>query len=114
MHKVLVAKVVVGGVEFRHFYYTQSGRPDSLQVRVSEIEDRLGIFYVSVRGVRSSQVKESMSLACQELFDPSVSCDSFSVVQVLDSRNPGVLLCVASLDLKHGILGCKNALKCRG
>ena len=27
MHKVLVAKVVVGGVEFRHFYYTQSGRP---------------------------------------------------------------------------------------
>ena len=89
-------------------------RRDSLQVRVSEIEDRLGVFSVSVRGVRSSQVVESMTLACQALFDPAISCDSFSVVRVLDSRNPGVLLRVASLELKHRILGCKDALKCRG
>ena len=27
-------------------------RRDSLQLRISEIEDRLGVFYVSVRGVR--------------------------------------------------------------
>ena len=83
-------------------------------VYISEIEDRLGIFYVSVRGVRSSQVVQSMTLACQALFDPAISCDSFSVVRVLDSRNPGVLLRVASLELKHRILGCKDALKCRG
>ena len=89
-------------------------RRDSLQARVSEIEDRLGVFYVSVRGVRSSQVVESMTLACQAVFDPAISCDSFSVVRVLDSRNPGVLLRVASLELKHRILGCKDALKCRG
>ena len=31
-------------------------RRDSLQARVSEIEDRLGVFYVSVRGMRSRQV----------------------------------------------------------
>ena len=89
-------------------------RRDSLQARVSEIEDRLGVFYVSIRGVRSSQVVESMTLACQALFDPSISRDSFSVVRVLDSRNPGVLLRVASLELKHRILGFKNALKRRG
>ena len=89
-------------------------RRDSLQVRVSEIEDRFGVFYVSVRGVRSSQVVESMTLACQALFDPSISRDSFSVVRVLGSRTPGVLLRVASLELKHRILGCRDALKCRG
>ena len=89
-------------------------RRDSLQVRVSEIEDRLRVFYVTFRGMRSSQVIESTTLACQALFDPSVSHDSFSVVRVLDSRNPGVLLRVASLELKNRILECKNALKCRG
>ena len=55
-----------------------------------------------------------MTLACQQLFDPAVSRESFSIVRVLDSRNPGVLLRVASLELKHRILGCKNALKHRG
>ena len=68
---------------------------------------------MSVRGVQSSQVIESMTLVCQQLFDPSISCDSFSIVRVLDSRSPGVLLRVASLELKHRILGCKYALKCR-
>ena len=68
---------------------------------------------MSVRGVRSSQTIESM--ACQELFNPSVSGDSFSIVQVVDSRNPGVLLRVASLELKHRILGCKKMSRiCRG
>ena len=89
-------------------------RRDSLQVRVSEIEDRLGVFYVSVRGVRSSLVVEAMTLACQDLFDPSISRDTFSVVPVLDLRNPGVLLRLASLELKYRILGFKNALKRRG
>ena len=89
-------------------------RRDSLQVRISEIEDRLGVFYVSVRGVRPSRAIESMTLACQELINSSVSHDSFAVVRVLDSRSPGVLLRVASLELKHRILGCKDALKCRG
>ena len=89
-------------------------RRDSLQVRISEIEDRLGVFYVSVRGVRPSGAIESMTLACQELVDSSVSRDSFAMVQVLNSRSPGVLLRVASLELKHRILGCKDALKCRG
>ena len=89
-------------------------RRDSLQVRKSEIEDKLGVFYVSVRGVHPSRAIESMTLACQELVNSSVSRDSFAVVPVLDSRSPGVLLNVASLELKHRILGCKDALKCRG
>ena len=89
-------------------------RRDSLQVRISEIKDKLGVFYVSVRGVRPSRAIESMKLACQELFDSSVSRESFAVVRVLDSRSPGVLLRVASLELQHRILGCKDALKCRG
>ena len=89
-------------------------RRDSLQVRISEIEDKLGFFYVSVRGVRPSRAIKSMTLACQELVDFSVSRDFFAVVRVLDSRSPGVLLRVASLELKHRILGCKDALKCRG
>ena len=67
-------------------------RRDSLQVLVSEIEDRLGIFYVSVRGVRSSQVIELVTLYCQQLFDPSVFLVSFSIVRVLDLRSPGVFL----------------------
>ena len=74
----------------------------------------LGVFYVSVRGVRPSRAIESMTLDCQELLDSSVSRDSFAVVRVLDSRSPGVLLRVASLELKHRILGCKDVLKCRG
>ena len=51
-------------------------RRDSLQVRVSEIEDRLGVFYLSIRGLRSSQVAESMTLACQELLDSLVFRDT--------------------------------------
>ena len=89
-------------------------RRDSLLVRVLEIEDRLGVFNVSVRGVRPRRAIESMSLACQELVYSSVSRDSFAVVRVLDSRSPGVLLRVASLQLKHRILECKDALKCLG
>ena len=54
-------------------------RCDSLRVRISEIEDRLGVSCVSVRGVRPSRFIESMTLACQEIFDMSVSRDSFSV-----------------------------------
>ena len=65
---------------------------------------------MSVLSVRSSLVGESMTLACQALFSLSISRDSFSVVRVLDSRNPEVLLRVASLELKHRILRCKNAL----
>ena len=38
VHKVLVAKVVVGGVEFRHFYYTQSGRPRVSVIFVAAID----------------------------------------------------------------------------
>ena len=57
-------------------------------------------------------VDPRMTLACQELLDSSVSRDSFAVVRVLDSRS--VLLRMASLELKHRILGCKDALKCRG
>ena len=89
-------------------------RRDSLQVRISEIKDQLGVFYASVRSVRSSWAIESMTLACQKLLDSLLSRDSFSVVRVLDSRSPGVLLRVASLELKHRILGYKDALKCRG
>ena len=72
-------------------------RRDSLQVRISEMEDRLGDFYVSVRGVRPSRAIELMTVACQELLDSSVSRDSFAVTRVLDSRSPSVLLRVVSL-----------------
>ena len=89
-------------------------RRDRLQVRISEIEDKLGVLYVSVSGLHPSRAIESMTLACQELVDSSVSRDSFAVVRVLDSRSPGVLLRVGSLELKHRILGCKDAQKCRG
>ena len=58
---------------------------DSLQVRISEIENRLGVFYVSVRWICPSQVVESMTLACQEIFYMSVFHDSFAVARVLYS-----------------------------
>ena len=85
-------------------------RRDSQQVRISEIEDKLGVFYVSWRALHPSRAIESMTLTCQDLVDSSVSRDSFAVVRVLDSRSPGVLLRVASLELKHRILGCNSLL----
>ena len=81
-------------------------------MRVSEIEDKLRIFYVSVRRVRTTQVIELMTLACQQLFDPSVSCDSFSIVRILDSRNPGVLLRVtARYDIAHRLIASNHRVQ---
>ena len=43
----LSSKMVVGGVEFRHFYYTESGRPGQTVrrfrslLRVSRVEERM-------------------------------------------------------------------------
>ena len=80
---------------------------DSLKLRVSEIEDHLGLFFLAVWRVSSRRAVRELTLICQELFVPGPTEDDFSVVRELDVRRGGVLLKVSSLRWKRGILNNK-------
>ena len=76
------------------------GGCDTLKLRVFEIEDRLGLFYVAVLKISSRCAVKEMTLFCQELFGPGLSMEDFSVVRELVVRRAGVLSRVSSLVLK--------------
>ena len=79
-------------------------RSDSLSLRISSIEERLGIYHVAVWGVRADTILSTFSACCSELFGWSVSVSDFTVIHRLDARRAGFLLSVSSLALKRQIL----------
>ena len=91
-----------------------AGVRDSLKLRISEIEDQLGNFYLAVWRVSPRRAVREMTLLCQELFVPGPSINDFSVVRELDVRRGGVLLKVSSLNLKRAILENKAFFRLRG
>ena len=87
---------------------------DSLKLRVSEIEDHLGLFFLAVWRVSPRRAVKEVTLPCQELFVPGPSVDDFLVVRELDVRRGDVLLKVSSLTLKRGTLNNKAFFRLRG
>ena len=63
-----------------------AGVRDSLKLRVSEIEDQLGLFYLAVWRVSPRRTVREVTLLCQELFVPVPSINDFSVMRELDVR----------------------------
>ena len=90
-----------------------AGVRESLKVRICEIEDQLGNFYLAVWRVSPRRNVGEVTLLCQELFVPGPSINDFSVVRELDVRRGGVLLWVSSLALKRAILDNKAFFKLR-
>ena len=78
-----------------------AGVRDNLKLRISEIEDQLGHFYLAVWRVSPRRAVREVTLLCQELFVPGPSINEFLVVRELGVRRGGVLLRVSSLTLKR-------------
>ena len=78
-------------------------KTDSLAFWVSQIEEQLGIFYLSFWGLRADRAVEVLSSICRDQFDWGVLDSDFIVVQRLSSRRVGVLIRLSSLDLKQRI-----------
>ena len=79
-------------------------RSDSLSLRISSIEERLGIYHVEVWGVRADIIPSTFAACCSDILGWSVSVSDFTVVHRLDARRTGFLLSVSSLALKWQIL----------
>ena len=79
-------------------------RSDSLSLRISSIEERLGIYHVEVWGVRADIIPSTFAACCSDILGWSVSVSDFTVVHRLDVRRTGFLLSVSSLALKWQIL----------
>ena len=69
-------------------------RSDSLSLRISSIEERLGIHHVAVWGVRADAIPSTFAACCSDNLRSSVSVSDFTVVHRLDARRTGFLLCV--------------------
>ena len=79
-------------------------RSDSLSLRISSIEERLGIYHVAVWGVRADTILSTLAACCSGILGWSVSVSDFTVVHRLDARRTGFLLSVSSLALKRQVL----------
>ena len=66
-----------------------AGVRDSLKLRISEIEDQLGLLYLAVWRVSPRRAVREVTLLCQELFVPGPSINDFSFVRELDLRRAG-------------------------
>ena len=89
-------------------------RSDSLSLRISSIEERLGIYHVAVWGVRADTILSTFAACCSELFGWSVFVSDFTVIHRLDARRTGFLLSVSYLALKRQILLKTADLQLRG
>ena len=79
-------------------------KSDSLSLRVSSIEECLGIYHVAVWGVKVDNIIPIFATCCSDIFGCSVSVLEFSVVHRLDTHCTGFLLAVSILVLKRTIL----------
>ena len=78
-------------------------KSDSLSLRISAIEEYLGIYHVAVWGVNVDNIP-TFATCCSNIFGKSVFVSEFSVVHRLDTRRTGFLLAVSTLALKRQIL----------
>ena len=69
-------------------------RSDSSSLRISSIEERLGIYHVAVWGVRADTIISTFATCCSDIFGRSVPVSEFTVVHRLDARRTGFLLAV--------------------
>ena len=93
--------------------YVFVGDRNSLKLKVYEIEDPLGLFYLAVWKILSRRAVGKLTLLYQELFGSGISTDDFSVVYELNVQRAGVLLRVSSLALMREILSNSAFFKLR-
>ena len=87
---------------------------DSMKLRVSEIEDLLGVHQFAFwRASPSAAIPLIVSL-CRNQLGLRVERADFTLVRVLDRQRYGVLLRVPTVVLKRQILAAKDILKLRG
>ena len=86
------------------FFSRCISKSENLSLRVSAIEERLGIFHISVYGVKVDDIIPVFVKCYADILGWSVSALHLLVVHRLDPRRSGVLLSVSPLTLKQQIL----------
>ena len=87
---------------------------ESLSRRVVKIEETLGIYQLAVWKIEPDNAVKFLTSFCRDKFGWSVSEEDFTVVQRLDCRRKGVLVQVASLELKQSILVKREFFEAEG
>ena len=87
---------------------------DSLKLRISDIENNLGIFQFSFWKVLPNNAPRVLSSLCCELLSLQVSENDFTVVRKLDHRRSGVLVRVSSFFIKNNVLRNAVMFRARG
>ena len=87
---------------------------DSMKLRLSEIEDLLGVYQFAFWRVSPSAAIPLIVSLCRNELGLRVKETDFTLVRELDRRRYGVLLRVPTVVLKRQILAAKDLLKLRG
>ena len=87
---------------------------DSLQYRISDLEERVRVFQFAFRRVLPSVAVPMLVSACRAVSQLAVSEADFFVVRLLHRRKGGVLVRVPSLALKREILAGRAILWTHG
>ena len=87
---------------------------DSLQHRISDLEERVRVFQFEFRRVSPSVAVPMLVSACRAVLQLPVSEADFFVVRLLHRRKGGVLVRVRSLALMHEILAGRAILRTHG
>ena len=98
------------GVEAETVY----GSCDSVQLRISDLEERFGVIQFAFWRVTSSSTISAIVSLYRETSNLAVSEADFCVVRPLNRRKGGVLFRVRFLVLKRRILASHAALRARG
>ena len=87
---------------------------DSLKLRISEIENALGIYQFAFWKTTAQNSIAIISSLCRDVLEISVTEKDFSVVRQLDHRRSGVLLRVSSFIIKDKVLSNADVFRRRG
>ena len=87
---------------------------DSLKLRISEIENALGIYQFAFWKTTAQNSIAIISSLCRDVLEISVTEKDFSVVRQLDHRRSGVLLRVSSFIIKDKVLSNADVFRSRG
>ena len=89
-------------------------RHDSLQLRISDLKEWLGVYQFDFWRVTASHAIATIVFLCRKVLNLGVSASDFVVVHLLYHRKGGVVLRVNSLELKRVILSSRAVLRTCG
>ena len=109
-----IAEVPVSEVQYKPVLSTFN-KTESLEFRISQIEEEIGIFNLVFWGVhQTDRAAEILSSLCRDLFHWDISERDFLVIHRVKARKIGVLVKLPSLSLKQRLLAKSIELSFHG